>query len=1088
MAGVALAIAAVSIWLLYEAAFEQEKARLSEAAQSQARLIEAVARFDAKHSESDHPEGAAAATLGQVEEAHRNYRGFGETGEFTLAKRRGDEIVFLLRHRHTDLEKPRPVSWLGETAEPMRRALQGLSGTVLGLDYRGATVLAAHEPVAILNLGIVAKIDLAEIRAPFIRAAMVSLVGGVFIVLVGGFLLRRAMVPILERSRIAEALRESEDRFRDFAESASDWLWEMGPDLAFTYGSDRFYEITGWHRQEVYGQGREFLVHPELEDLASEKWREHFAKLNRHEPFNSFEYAVRGKQGSFRYVSLSGVPVLAPDGIFLGYRGTGSDITERRQAEDARHESEEKYRSIFDNAQVGLIRARISDGRPLDANERLAEILGYRDRADAISNHREDNHWAYQSEREAWIAEGEENGFVRNFDGTLLRKDGSTVHIRSSATFYPEQGYIDVVMLDQTEQKLAEDALRENEKRYLEMFNRAHVGLARKRISDGKLLEANERMAEIYGYASREELLAEINPARHWRDAASRGEVLAEGLRSGGGHEIEAQHIRKDGSAIWVRLSTDYFPELDYIEITNVDITEQKLAEQALHESEDRYRILSDLTSEGVAILEDGIIVEANQAFAQMYGYSVSELVGKPVLELTIPEHSQEVADRMKSNQSDAYESISFRKDGSKIPIEIKAAPFVYKGRQMRVSRMRDLTEAHQAAAAVRDSEERLRQAQKIEAVGQLTGGIAHDFNNILAAVIGNLDLIEDETIANLSDKEAIATALDAALRGAELTHRLLAFSRQQALDAKDIQINEILPRFLQLATRTIGANIAVETKLADDLYRAMTDVGQLESALLNLVINARDAMPEGGRLTIETANQVLTEDDTAAFGDLMPGDYVMIAVGDDGCGMPAEVREKAFEPFFTTKDVGAGSGLGLSMVFGFARQSGGQVMIDSAEGKGTTVRIYLPRLAAGANVERTVEDVEKGRLEGKETILVVEDEKDVLAYVARALGNLGYTVLQAEDGPAALEVMAVCGSIDLLLTDVILPRGMNGREVATAFRAQNPGAAVLYSSGYTRDILDNRGQLDEGVALMNKPFRPRALARQVREILDSRK
>ncbi|MDP6688377.1 MAG: PAS domain S-box protein, partial [Alphaproteobacteria bacterium] len=632
------------------------------------------------------------------------------------------------------------------------------------------------------------------------------------------------------------------------------------------------------------------------------------------------------------------------------------------------------------------------------------------------------------------------------------------------------------------------NALRENEKRYLEMFNRAQVGLARKRISDGKLLEANERIAEIYGYESREEMLVEIDPASHWLDTASREEVMAEGPQSGGSYEIEAQHVRKDGATIWVRLSTNYFPELDYVEITNVDITEQKLAEQALHESEDRYRALSDLTSEGVAILEDGVIVEANQAFARMYGYTVSELVGKPVLELTIPEHSQEVADRMKENRSDTYESVSFRKDGSKIPIEIKAAPFVYKGRQMRVSRMRDLTEAHKAAAAVRDSEERLRQAQKIEAVGQLTGGIAHDFNNILAAVIGNLDLVKDDTIADLSDKEAIETALDAALRGAELTHRLLAFSRQQALDARDTQINEILPRFLQLATRTIGANIAVETKLADGLDRTMIDVGQHENALLNLVINARDAMPEGGRLTIETANQVLTEDDTAMYEDLQPGDYVMVAVGDDGCGMPGEVREKAFEPFYTTKDVGAGSGLGLSMVFGFARQSGGQVMIDSEEGKGTRVRVYLPRLRPGASVEHPVEEVEQGKLEGKETILVVEDESDVLAYLVRALGGLGYTVLQAEDGPTALEVMAVCGSIDLLLTDVILPRGMNGRDVANAFRARNPGAAVLYSSGYTRDVLDDRGQLDDGVMLINKPFRPRALARQVREILDSRK
>ncbi|MDP6875531.1 MAG: ATP-binding protein, partial [Alphaproteobacteria bacterium] len=217
------------------------------------------------------------------------------------------------------------------------------------------------------------------------------------------------------------------------------------------------------------------------------------------------------------------------------------------------------------------------------------------------------------------------------------------------------------------------------------------------------------------------------------------------------------------------------------------------------------------------------------------------------------------------------------------------------------------------------------------------------------------------------------------------------------------------------------------------------------------------------------------------------PGDYVMVAVRDSGTGMPAAVRERAFEPFFTTKDVGAGSGLGLSMVFGFARQSGGQVSIDSVEGEGTTVRIYLPRMAETAQVESSAEEAEPDRPTGDETILVVEDEEDVLAYLMRALNNLGYTVLQAADGRAALDVMAASDAVDLLLTDVILPREMGGRDVANAFRKRFPAAGVLYSSGYTREVLDSRGQLDEGVALLNKPFRPRALARRVREALDSR-
>ncbi|MDP6692074.1 MAG: PAS domain S-box protein [Alphaproteobacteria bacterium] len=518
---------------------------------------------------------------------------------------------------------------------------------------------------------------------------------------------------------------------------------------------------------------------------------------------------------------------------------------------------------------------------------------------------------------------------------------------------------------------------------------------------------------------------------------------------------------------------------------TSLNITDRKLADDELRASEDRYRALSDLTSEGVAIVHDGAIAETNQAFADMYGYSVPELVGKAVLDLIAPEYREEVTDRLARNQHDSYEIVNLRKDGSRFPVDLRGAPIFYQGQRMRVVRMHDLTETHQAAAAIRESEERLRHAQKIETVGQLTGGIAHDFNNILAAIIGNLDLVEIDKIEAEFDRENISTALRVALRGAELTHRLLAFSRQQALDTKKVQINDIVPQFVQLAERTIGSDIAVETKLAADLWPALVDAGQFENALLNLAVNARDAMPDGGRLMIETANQVLDDDDTALYEDLAPGDYVMIAVSDSGMGMPPDVLEKVFEPFYTTKDVGKGSGLGLSMVFGFARQSGGQASIASAEGEGTTVRIYLPRAEDVADTETVTEAPERDRVKGSETILVVEDDKDLLAFLVKVLKRHGYTVLEAANGPAALDRMAAADRIDLLLTDVVLPHEMNGRDIAIAFREQYPASAVLYSSGYARDVLDNRGQLDEGVELIDKPFRPRELAQRVREVLD---
>ncbi|MBT3532795.1 MAG: response regulator [Rhodospirillaceae bacterium] len=381
--------------------------------------------------------------------------------------------------------------------------------------------------------------------------------------------------------------------------------------------------------------------------------------------------------------------------------------------------------------------------------------------------------------------------------------------------------------------------------------------------------------------------------------------------------------------------------------------------------------------------------------------------------------------------------------------------------------------------------EEQIRHSQKMEAMGQLTGGIAHDFNNLLAAIIGNLDLIENGSVNDEPNKEIFATISRAALRGSELTHRLLAFSRQQPLQAKRTQANELVPAFCRLAQRTIGEDISIEMSLAPNLWPTIVDIGQLENALLNLAINARDAMPDGGRLMIGTTNRVLDEDAVAMHMDVARGAYVEIAISDNGTGIPEDLIERVFEPFFTTKEVGQGSGLGLSMVFGFTRQSGGHVTIESKEGKGTTVRILLPRAEVAINVESDAEVSPAERPPGNETILVVEDDPDVLNFLVKGLHRLGYTVLQASDGPSALRVMAEPDAIDLLLTDVILPLGMSGRDVASAFRERNPGSGILYSSGYAKDVLSNRGQLDEEAKLIMKPYQFPTLAQQVREILD---
>jgi CheY-like chemotaxis protein len=383
-----------------------------------------------------------------------------------------------------------------------------------------------------------------------------------------------------------------------------------------------------------------------------------------------------------------------------------------------------------------------------------------------------------------------------------------------------------------------------------------------------------------------------------------------------------------------------------------------------------------------------------------------------------------------------------------------------------------------------------LRQAQKMEAIGQLTGGVAHDMNNMLHVIHSSLERIERHFLPTAD--ESLSRSVQLAMRGVgratELTRSLLAFARRQPLDPKPLEPNRLVAGMSDLLRRTLGEAIAIETVLAGGLWRTFADPNQLENAIVNLALNARDAMPEGGRLTIETANTYLDEAYAAAHHEVTPGQYVMIAVSDTGTGMTREAVEKAFEPFFTTKEVGKGTGLGLSQVYGFVKQSEGHVKIYSEAGQGTTVRIYLPRYlgeegAAAASVPSAVPAAQHS-----ETILVVEDDEDVRANSVSSLRELGYRTVEAEDGAAALRMLEADRSVRLLFTDVGLPGGMNGRQLADEARRRRPNLKVLFTTGYARNAIVHHGRLDPGVQLIVKPYTHAALAEKVRDVLAGEK
>ncbi len=478
----------------------------------------------------------------------------------------------------------------------------------------------------------------------------------------------------------------------------------------------------------------------------------------------------------------------------------------------------------------------------------------------------------------------------------------------------------------------------------------------------------------------------------------------------------------------------------------------------------------------------EGVIEYVNPRLLQVTGYAADHVIGrKPSLWKSGMTDQQDYArlwQTILAGDDWHGEFINRCSDGSLITVSTVISPI--KDANGRVTHFigiqEDITQR-------KELETQLRQAQKMESVGQLTGGVAHDFNNLLAVIIGNLDLLQDELEAMPEARQLAQDALQAGLRGAELTRRLLAFARNQPLNPRPFDLNGLVTGIMDMLSRTLGEQIEIEVIPAQDLWLGLADPSQVESALTNLAINARDAMPDGGRLTIETANKHLDESYAAESIDVTPGDYVMLAVSDSGAGIPPDILDRVVEPFFTTKEEGKGTGLGLSMIYGFAKQSRGHMRLYSEVGHGTTVRLYLPRAAPGATVveEAPADSADEGT--GDATILVVEDNAEVRRVVARQLGGLGYRVIESANAAAALQALAT-ETVDLLFTDVIMPGGMTGIELAGQARRLRPGLKVLVTSGFAEASLNLGGEAGGDIGVLSKPYRKEELARHVRRAL----
>jgi PAS domain S-box-containing protein len=564
-------------------------------------------------------------------------------------------------------------------------------------------------------------------------------------------------------------------------------------------------------------------------------------------------------------------------------------------------------------------------------------------------------------------------------------------------------------------------------------------------------------------------------PARALKLAAEHGHYAAEGWR-----------VRKDGTRIWASVVIDALRRdgklVGFAKITR-DMTAAHAAQLAALESERRFRLLVEgVTDYSIFMLDtEGIVVNWNAGARRIKGFQADEIVGHHFSRFYTPEdrsagmpHTALETARREGRY--AAEGWRVRKDGSLFWASVVIDAIYDDGVLVGFAKItRDMTE-------LREAREQLAQAQKMEAIGQLTGGLAHDFNNLLTGIMGSLDLIEARLAqGRLRDLDKyVLTAKGATKRAASLTHRLLAFSRRQTLDSKVTDANRLISGMADFVRRSVGPAVEVEIVLAAGLWSSLIDENQLENAILNLCINARDAMPDGGRLTIESANRWL-DARTARERDIPPGQYVSICVSDTGTGMTPETIARAFEPFYTTKPLGEGTGLGLSMVYGFARQSGGQVRIYSEVRQGTMVCLYLPRHLGEDSAEDEVALEEDGQhAEAGERVLVVDDEPSIRMLVSEALTDLDYAVLEASDGQAGIKILNALGRIDLLITDVGLPGGINGRQLADAARIARPRLPILFITGYAENAIIGHGVLPAGMHVLTKPFSITELSRSI--------
>jgi len=897
------------------------------------------------------------------------------------------------------------------------------------------------------------------------------------------------------------------------------WFWDVAQDsltvddaLALAHGLDPALARTELRLERVVS-----AVHPDDRAGLAEAIAEAVRRGGRY----AHQYRTRGADGAYRWIEAIGRVDLDAHGQAVGFPGVLIDIDERRRIEAERDQAQTLLRS-FVEAAPGVVYAKDRQGRMLIGNRGTTELIGL---PPEIYVGRTDAELLGDPAQAAIVMATDErvmaSGRTEQLEEEVSFPDGRRAHWLSTKSPLRDADGVVVGLvgtsLDITDRKAAEARHLEVEERYRLAARATNDAIWDWRISDGQVIW-NEALTTLFGHAlsetSAQWWLDHIHP-----DDRARVDRDIHAVIDGGGTAWNSEYRfrRADGSFASVLdrgtvLRGGVGEPLRMIGAM-LDLTVRQAAEAALAQSEERLRFATEAGDMGfwdVDLVRDALIWPARTK--AMFG--ISPEVAVSMRDFHDGLHPDDRAATLAAFAAAAdparralydveYRTVG-KEDGVVRWVAAKGRGHFEGDRCVRVvgvaieitarkladARLQELNEhlesrvLEEVAQRTR-AEDALRQSQKMEAVGQLTGGIAHDFNNMLATVIGPLDLLAMRMgDSDPRAKRYIDMAIEGATRAAQLTQRLLAFSRQQPLQPVPLDVNRLVAGMSDLLVHSLGSSIRLETVLAAQVWCTFADANQLENVILNLAVNARDALPGGGRLVVETANCTIAADDGAAAAEIPEGEYVRITVADNGSGMPPEVIAKAFDPFFTTKKVGQGTGLGLSQVYGFVKQSAGHVNIDSTPGQGTTVTLYLPRRRVDVAPSPPAGREDNRALSGgRELVLVVEDEPGVRQFSVEALTELGYPVLAAEGAATALTLLDRHPDIALLFTDVVMPE-VNGRQLADEALRRRPALKVLFTTGYSRNALENDGVLDPDVHLIGKPFTLEELALRVRAVL----